>query len=203
MKKILIAVIVIMVAMVAIKYFVNFFMDRSVGNSRAEWDKAYTNGNKFFYKKDYSRAIPYYDQSIAELRKLISEDPSNRSFIFQVLFCKAICYQELGESEKTVSIYQEIIEESKQVGQSEKGLLDDYISGYIGTALIKQGLIYLNNKEELARKKFEEALDVFSNGKTLMDLNLKRDIEKVIKYYANKNEIEVSKKFEEILEEDK
>lgn len=203
MKKILIAVIVIMVVMVAIKSFINFFMDRSVGNSRAEWDKAYTDGNKLFYKKDYSRAIPYYDQSITQLRKLIPEDPSNRSFIFQVLFCEAICYQELGESEKAVSIYQEIIEESKQVGPSDEGLLDDYIRGYIGNALIKQGLIYLNNKEELARKKFEEALDVFSNGKTLMDLNLKRDIEKVIKYYANKNESEVSKKFEGILKEDK
>lgn len=203
MKKILIAVIVIMLAMVAIKSFINFFMDKSIGNSRAEWDKAYTNGNSLFYKKDYSRAIPYYDKSIDELRKLISEDSSNRGFIFQVLFCKAICYQELGESEKSVSIYQEIIEESKKVGPSDERLFDDYIRGYIGNALIKQGLIYLNNKEELARKKFEDALDVFSNGKTLMDINLKRDIEKVIKYYANKNEIEVSRKFEGILKEDK
>ncbi len=202
MRKVILLVFSSIVAVLLIIYIMNIFIFKNFNSyvNSIEWEKYYTTGNQYDSKNDYENAILQYEQSINVLKKEISEDSTNRVFIFQVLLSKAACLEKAGKDEEAMQIYQEVITENEKVDMVQYKKL---CNSYTAAALIQQGFIYLNtDKKDVADKKFTDSL-VYLQNVDRLDYGIKKSIERIIEFYKINNDEKKSMTFQGILDTNK
>lgn len=198
MRKVILIVFSSIAAVLLIGYALDTFITKSFSSysNSIEWNQYFTSGNQYANKSDYQNAILQYEQSIRVLRKEISEDSTKSIFIFQVLLSKAGCLEQVGDAEKALEIYQEVITENEKIDLAHKKLSNSYTA----MAVIKQGLIYLkNDKEAIAETKFIDSINYLQNSE-IIDYSTKKDIKGIIDFYHKNNDQKRAKIFEGFLE---
>jgi len=198
MSKVILFVFLGIVAALLIFYIVSTLSYKSFENyiNSIEWQKYYIAGDQYYYKKDYENAVLQYEQSISELKKEIAQDSKNRTFIFQVLLSKAGCLEKMGKNEEAMQVYQEVITENEKVDLVE---FKSSCNSYAADALVRQGLIYLNNNEkDMADEKFTDSIEYFENGRVI-DYNTKMRIERIIEFYKTNNDDKKAEIFDNLI----